>query len=103
MLTGKKPLTGGNSGIGLAPARLFVAEGAQVAITGRDLQTLDEAIAELGSSARRYRADITVAEDRDRLSLPSQKISGTSTSSSPMPGSRVGRLPGRLTRQFLRT
>jgi NAD(P)-dependent dehydrogenase (short-subunit alcohol dehydrogenase family) len=67
-LTGKKALiTGGNSGIGLATARLFVAEGAQVAITGRDPKTLDEAIAELGSSARGYRADVTIAEDRKRL------------------------------------
>jgi NAD(P)-dependent dehydrogenase (short-subunit alcohol dehydrogenase family) len=42
-LTGKKALiTGGNSGIGLATARLFIAEGAQVAITGRDQKTLDE-------------------------------------------------------------
>ena len=48
-LTGKKALiTGGNSGIGLATARLFIAEGAQVAITGRDQKTLDEAIANLG-------------------------------------------------------
>ena len=67
-LTGKKALiTGGNSGIGLATARLFIAEGALVAITGRDQKTLDEAIAELGSSARSYRADVTVAEDRKRL------------------------------------
>src|SRR6202142_3428331 len=67
-LTGKKALiAAGNSGIGLAPARLFVAEGAKVAITGRDQKTLDEAIAELGSSARGYRADVTVAEDRKRL------------------------------------
>lgn len=67
-LTGKKALiTGGNSGIGLATARLFIAEGAQVAITGRDQQTLDEAIAELGPNARGYRADITVAKDRERL------------------------------------
>ena len=67
-LTGKKALiTGGNSGIGLATARLFVAEGAQVAITGRDQKTRDEALAELGSSARGYRADVTVAEDRKRL------------------------------------
>ena len=67
-LTGKKALiTGGNSGIGLATARLFIAEGALVAITGRDQKTLDEAIAELGSSARCYRVDVTIAEDRKRL------------------------------------
>jgi NAD(P)-dependent dehydrogenase (short-subunit alcohol dehydrogenase family) len=67
-LSGKKALiTGGNSGIGLATARLFVAEGAQVAITGRDQKTLDEAIAELGSSARGYRVDVTIAEDRKQL------------------------------------
>ncbi len=67
-LTGKKALiTGGNSGIGLATARLFVAEGAEIAITGRDQKTLDEAVAELGPNARGYRADVTVADDRKRL------------------------------------
>jgi NAD(P)-dependent dehydrogenase (short-subunit alcohol dehydrogenase family) len=67
-LSGKKALiTGGNSGIGLATARLFIAEGADVAITGRDQKTLDEAVAELGSKAHGYRADITVVEDRKRL------------------------------------
>src|SRR6202040_1716628 len=67
-LAGKKALiTGGNSGIGLATARLFISEGAEVAITGRDQQTLDEAVAELGSNAHGYRADVTVAEDRKKL------------------------------------
>jgi NAD(P)-dependent dehydrogenase (short-subunit alcohol dehydrogenase family) len=67
-LTGKKALiTGGNSGIGLATARLFIAEGAQVAITGRDQKTLDEAVRELGPNARGYRADVNIAEDRKRL------------------------------------
>src|SRR6201995_5273771 len=67
-LKGKKALiTGGNSGIGLATARLFISEGAEVAITGRDQETLDEAVAELGSKAHGYRADVTVAEDRKRL------------------------------------
>ncbi|HEY1266044.1 MAG TPA: SDR family oxidoreductase [Candidatus Binatia bacterium] len=67
-LTGKKALiTGGNSGIGLATARLFIGEGAQVAITGRDQKTLDEAVEELGPHARGYRTDITVAEDRERV------------------------------------
>jgi NAD(P)-dependent dehydrogenase (short-subunit alcohol dehydrogenase family) len=103
-LTGKKALiTGGNSGIGLATARLFIAEGAQVAITGRDQKTLDEAIAELGSSARGYSVDVTIAEDRERSSQPWPKISGSSTSSSPMPASPAGLLPARPTRPFLRT
>src|ERR1700728_1290667 len=67
-LTGKKALiTGGNSGIGLATARLFISEGAEVAISGRDQQTLDEAVAELGSKVHGYRADVTVAADRKRL------------------------------------
>ena len=67
-LAGKKALiTGGNSGIGLATARLFVAEGAEVAITGRDQETLKDALAELGPKARGYRADVTVAEDRKQL------------------------------------
>ena len=67
-LAGKKALiTGGNSGIGLATARLFVSEGAEVAITGRDQKTLDEAVAELGSKAHGYRADVTVAGDRKQL------------------------------------
>ena len=67
-LAGKKALiTGGNSGIGLATARLFISEGAEVAITGRDQQTLDDAVAELGSKAHAYRADLTVAEDRKKL------------------------------------
>jgi NAD(P)-dependent dehydrogenase (short-subunit alcohol dehydrogenase family) len=67
-LTGKKALiTGGNSGIGLATARLFIAEGAQVAITGRDQKMLDEAVAQLGPKAHGYRADVTIAEDRKQL------------------------------------
>ena len=36
-------ITGGNSGIGLATADTFVQEGARVAITGRNQETLNEA------------------------------------------------------------
>ncbi len=91
-LAGKKALiTGGNSGIGLATARLFVSEGAEVAITGRDQQTLDEAVAELGSKAHGYRADVTVAEDRKSFSLNSPKTLANWTSSSPMQAFLAGR------------
>jgi NAD(P)-dependent dehydrogenase (short-subunit alcohol dehydrogenase family) len=44
-------VTGGNSGIGLAAARAFAAEGARVVITGRDVAALEKARAELGSTA----------------------------------------------------
>ena len=38
-------ITGGNSGIGLATAQLFAHHGAHVTITGRNQQTLDNAVA----------------------------------------------------------
>ncbi len=44
-------VTGGSSGIGLATAQRFIADGAQVVITGRDQEALDAAVAELGDRA----------------------------------------------------
>src|SRR6476469_3176057 len=52
-------ITGGNSGIGLETARLFVAEGARVIITGRNQATLDAAAKELGPNALALAADAT--------------------------------------------
>jgi len=52
-------ITGGNSGIGLVTARLFVAEGARVAITGRNQATLEAAAKELGPNALAIVADAT--------------------------------------------
>jgi NAD(P)-dependent dehydrogenase (short-subunit alcohol dehydrogenase family) len=52
-------ITGGNSGIGLATAKLFVAEGARVAITGRDQAKLEAAANELGPNALAIVADAT--------------------------------------------
>ena len=52
-------ITGGNSGIGLATARLFLAEGARVAITGRDLAKLEVVAQELGPNVLALQADAT--------------------------------------------
>ena len=52
-------ITGGNSGIGLATARVFIAEGAKVVITGRNRETLDAAQKELGPNALALQADVT--------------------------------------------
>ena len=50
-------VTGGTSGIGLAAARAFAAEGARVVVTGRDAAALDKALAELGPRAIAVRND----------------------------------------------
>jgi len=52
-------ITGGNSGIGLTTAKLFVADGARVAITGRNKETLEAAAKELGPNALAIAADAT--------------------------------------------
>ena len=50
-------ITGGNSGIGLATAKLFAKEGAKVVITGRREGALQEAIAEIGHDSSYILAD----------------------------------------------
>src|SRR5579859_1286866 len=60
-------VTGGNSGIGLATAKRLQEEGAQVAITGRNAQTLEEAAQSMGNGVVAVHADVTKLEDIDRL------------------------------------
>jgi NAD(P)-dependent dehydrogenase (short-subunit alcohol dehydrogenase family) len=60
-------ITGGNSGIGLATAKRFVAEGAEVFITGRRKEELDKAVREIGPGVTAVQGDIAKLEDLDRL------------------------------------
>ena len=60
-------VTGGNSGIGLATAKLFRTEGARVAISGRNQKTLDEAVKVIGGDVVGVRADVSKPDDIQRL------------------------------------
>jgi NAD(P)-dependent dehydrogenase (short-subunit alcohol dehydrogenase family) len=60
-------ITGGSSGIGLATAARFVAEGASVVIVGRRQSELDKAVADLGEGATAVQADVSDPGDLDRL------------------------------------
>lgn len=60
-------ITGGNSGIGLATAKEFSEQGARVAISGRDQQTLDSAKKEIGNGVLAVKADSSNLSDIDAL------------------------------------
>ena len=67
-LAGKIALvTGGTSGLGLATAKRFIAEGAHVFITGRRQAELDAAVRDLGPAATGIRGDISKLADLDHL------------------------------------
>lgn len=67
-LDGKIALvTGANSGIGLATAREFAAEGAHVFLTARRKEKLDEAVAQIGENATALQADVSSLGDLDRI------------------------------------
>src|SRR6202049_3394969 len=60
-------VTGGNSGIGLATAKRLQDEGARVAISGRNQQTLDEAVNTIGNGVLAVQADVSKLSDVDKL------------------------------------
>src|SRR5579859_4655489 len=60
-------VTGGNSGIGLATARAFHANGAKVVISGRNRETLEQVSRELGHDVLAVPADLTRLSDIDQL------------------------------------
>ena len=60
-------ITGGSSGIGMATAKRFVAEGAYVFITGRRQEELDKAVAEIGANVTAIQGDVSKLDDLDQI------------------------------------
>src|SRR3979490_1198046 len=60
-------ITGGTSGIGIATAKAFVNEGANVFITGRRKTELAAAVKEIGRNVTGIQGDVSNLDDLDRL------------------------------------
>ncbi|VTR94168.1 oxidoreductase : Uncharacterized protein OS=Singulisphaera acidiphila (strain ATCC BAA-1392 / DSM 18658 / VKM B-2454 / MOB10) GN=Sinac_1873 PE=4 SV=1: adh_short [Gemmata massiliana] len=60
-------VSGGNSGMGLATAKLFVKEGTYVYITGRRKAELDAAAKEIGKNVTGVQGDVAKLTDIDWL------------------------------------
>jgi len=60
-------ITGGNSGIGLAIAKTFKEQGAEIAIFGRNQETLDSTRNELGENTLSVKGDVRNIEDLENL------------------------------------
>jgi NAD(P)-dependent dehydrogenase (short-subunit alcohol dehydrogenase family) len=69
-------VTGGSSGIGLAIAQRFVAEGARVFIMGRRQAQLGEAVALIGGSVYAVQGDVTNSSDLEHLFEAVEKNTG---------------------------
>jgi NAD(P)-dependent dehydrogenase (short-subunit alcohol dehydrogenase family) len=76
-LSGKTALiTGGNSGIGLATAKLFREHGARLVITGRDMTSLTQARSILGDDVLAIQSDAGKLADIESLMLQIQERFG---------------------------
>jgi NAD(P)-dependent dehydrogenase (short-subunit alcohol dehydrogenase family) len=70
-------VTGGTSGIGLATAKRFVAEGAFVFVTGRRQTELDTAVKDIGENVRGVQGDVSNLNDLDRLMVTIKNEKGS--------------------------
>ena len=76
ILTGKiAVISGGTSGIGLAIAKRFVAEGAHVFIFGRRQAQLDQAVNVIGRNVTALQADAANLDDLDRVAAAVRRAS----------------------------
>lgn len=69
-------VTGGSSGIGLAAAKQLALEGAQVVVTGRNRESLDRAVSEIGPLASAVVADTAKLTDLDSLVKRVRELGG---------------------------
>ncbi len=60
-------ITGANSGIGLATAKLYLQEGAKVVLSGRRQEALDQVSKDLNGDFITVKADVSIAEDNKKL------------------------------------
>jgi NAD(P)-dependent dehydrogenase (short-subunit alcohol dehydrogenase family) len=69
-------ITGGTSGIGLATAKLFIAEGARVVVTGRDETAFERVKAELGENALILKGDVRSINDMRAIAAAAKEKFG---------------------------
>jgi len=86
-------ITGATSGMALATAKLFVAEGAYVFITGRRQEQLDKAVKEIGRNVTGVQGDAGSLSDLDRLYARSKPRRAGLIFSSPAPASANSAFP----------
>jgi NAD(P)-dependent dehydrogenase (short-subunit alcohol dehydrogenase family) len=72
----KVVITGGNSGIGLATAQRFVAEGSYISVTGCRQSELVAAVKQIGKDVTAVQGDVSNLADLDRLSATCKEAEG---------------------------
>lgn len=94
-LEGKKVLiTGGSKGIGFAAAKAFAEEGCALILTARSQEALEKAQASLsGYDVRVFAADLSLAEERERLVEEAGPIDILINNAGAIPGGDILSLP----------